>query len=211
MCIEHSMLRKNSNMWLIHANTADHIDATAPTASPWRTLVVILRWYFSLIAVVHLLLGNFVQFWTAAARLKLLLRDISLRAFLNGVGLRFDLWESVTYHSSVQIYEWMICAVKMVGKSMTKRLLCSVRVSKRSILWYHLLFEQINHIRTAAGPTCSPQWSLKCRLPNRISFAVLTGASAKLKRGHVKHQLRSFAKRLREPRGHDFARGLTFI
>jgi len=27
---------------------------------------------------------------------------------------------------------------------------------------------------------------LTCRLPNRISFDILTGASAKLKRGHVK-------------------------
>jgi len=25
MCIEHSMLRKNGNMWLIHANTAAYM------------------------------------------------------------------------------------------------------------------------------------------------------------------------------------------
>ena len=47
---------------------------------------------------------------------------------------------------------------------------------------HHCVFEQINHIRTAVRG--HPQLSLKCRLPNRIRFDVLTGASAKLKRGH---------------------------
>jgi len=47
---------------------------------------------------------------------------------------------------------------------------------------HHCMFEQINHIRTAVHS--HPQLSLKCRLPNCIRYDVLTGASAKLKRGH---------------------------
>jgi len=49
---------------------------------------------------------------------------------------------------------------------------------------HHGMFEQINHIRTTVHG--HPQLSLKCRLPNRISFDVFTGVFAKLKRGHVK-------------------------
>jgi len=49
------------------------------------------------------------------------------------------------------------------------------------------MFEQIklvNHIRTTVHD--HPQLSLKFRLPNRISFDILTGVFAKLKRGYVK-------------------------
>jgi len=49
------------------------------------------------------------------------------------------------------------------------------------------MFEQIklvNHIRTTVHD--HPQLSLKFRLANRISFDILTGVFAKLKRGYVK-------------------------
>jgi len=39
----------------------------------------------------------------------------------------------------------MICAVKMMRGSITKRLLCSVGVAKRSFFLYTFLFEQINY------------------------------------------------------------------
>jgi len=65
-----------------------------------------------------------------------------------------------------------------------KRLLCSITVAKITFFVINFLFEQINHIRTAV--VVHPQLSLNCRLPNRISFDSLTGASAKLKRGKVK-------------------------
>ena len=65
-----------------------------------------------------------------------------------------------------------------------KRLLCSIMVANITFFVINFLFEQINHIRTAVH--VHPQLSLNCRLPNRISFDFLTGASAKLKGGHVK-------------------------
>jgi len=43
---------------------------------------------------------------------------------------------------------------------------------------HHGIFKQINHVRTAVHG--HPQLSLKCRLPNRINFDILTGASTKL-------------------------------
>jgi len=51
-------------------------------------------------------------------------------------------------------------------------------------LWYNFLSEQIKHIRT--GIHGHPQLSLKCRLPNRISFDVFDRCSAKFKGEHVK-------------------------
>jgi len=83
------------------------------------------------------------------------------------------------------ICEWTIYALKMVRESMTKRLLCSVTVEKMSFFCdITFCLNMLTTIRSAVRG--HPQLSLKCRLRNRISFDFLTGASAKLKRGHAK-------------------------
>ena len=56
-------------------------------------------------------------------------------------------------------------------------------MTKRIVFCDTSFFEQINHIRTAVPGHA--QLSLKCRLPNCINSDLLTGGSAKFKRGHV--------------------------
>jgi len=73
---------------------------------------------------------------------------------------------------------------------------------------HHRTFDQTNKIRTAVHG--HPQLSLKCRLPNRISLDVFDRYFCKVET-RACETLRSCAKRLGEPRGHDSARGLTFI
>jgi len=93
--------------------------------------------------------------------------------------------------------------------SMTKKMVVSCHRSKKiAFLWYNFLFEQIKCVTYESPqivpPNCS--WSVGCQIVSGLTF--FTGASEKLKRGDVKHC--AFALSVKGPRGHDFARGLTF-
>jgi len=66
---------------------------------------------------------------SSVVRLKLLLRDISLRTFFLS-GVRYDLRESVKNFPQY-ICEWPICAVKMVREVTTKNIVGWCRGSKK--------------------------------------------------------------------------------
>jgi len=104
-----------------------------------------------------------------------------------------DLQDKCRHIFPQYICEWTICAVKMLRKSMTKKLFCSVTVAKRSFFCdTAFLFEQINHIRNTVHG--HPQLSLKCRLLNRISFDVFDQSFCKVTM-RAFEMLRSCAKR----------------
>jgi len=65
---------------------------------------------------------------------------------------------------------------------------------KIRFLWYYSLSEQINHILKSPF-IVTPNWSLKCRLPNRISFDVFRRCFCKVETTACE-TLRSSAQRL---------------
>jgi len=94
----------------------------------------------------------------------------------------------------------------MVRESMTKTIVVYCHGSKK-IVFCDTTFG-LNKSTTYESPymvNTNCLWSVGCQI-----VLVLTGSSAKLKRGHMKHNT-LLRKAFRGPRGHGFAWGFAFI
>ena len=138
-------------------------------------------------------------------RFKFPLRDISLRTSLQ----LFDLQKSVNIFFLNTYVDARFVQWRWSESLWRKSLLCRVTVAKRSIFCDETFcLNKLNYIRTAVHG--HSQFSLKCRLPNRIRFDVFDQCFCKIET-RAYETLHSFTKRLGGPRGHDVARGLSFI